>query len=56
MSRKSLIWIGMTVGGTVGGYLPVLWGDSYFSFMSVLLTAVGSLAGVYAGFRLANYF
>lgn len=44
----------MSVGGAVGGYLPNLWGDSPFSFTSVILTAVGGFAGIYIGFKIAN--
>ena len=54
MSPKSLIWIGVFVGSTVGGALPMLWGDSYFSMSSVILSTVGGLAGVWGGFKLSQ--
>ena len=54
MSRKTLIYIGMAVGGAVGGYMPMLWGDSAFSMASVLLTAVGGFLGIYLGFKLSQ--
>ncbi len=55
MNSKSLIWIGMTVGSTIGGYIPTLWGDSFLSFTSILLTAIGGFAGIYIGFKISNY-
>jgi hypothetical protein len=39
----------MTVGSVVGGYAPILWGDSAFSMTSVLLTAVGGCIGICTG-------
>ncbi len=55
MSSKSLIWIGMTIGSAIGGYLPLLWGGSLFSFTSIILTAVGGIAGIWTGYRLSNF-
>ena len=45
----------MMVGSTLGGLVPSLWGDSYLSFSSIILTAIGGIIGIYVGFRLANY-
>lgn len=44
----------MAVGSVVGGYVPVLWGGSLFSLTSVFLTAVGGIAGIWAGFKLSK--
>ncbi len=55
MSRKTIIWIGVGVGSTIGGLIPSLWGDSLISFSSIVLTAVGGLAGIYLGFKLSQY-
>ncbi len=55
MNSKSLIWIGMVVGSAIGGYIPLLWGGSLLSMSSIFLTAIGGLAGIYLGFRIANY-
>jgi hypothetical protein len=54
MERKHLIYIFMTVGSALGGYAPVLWGDSAFSMTSVLLTAVGGCIGIWAGYTLGS--
>ena len=44
----------MVVGSCAGSYVPVLWGDSYFSIASILLGAVGGFAGIYIGYKLAQ--
>jgi hypothetical protein len=54
MESKSLIWIFLFVGSTVGGFVPMLWGDSFFGLWSVVLTAVGGIIGIYIGFKLGN--
>lgn len=54
MSRKQLIWIGVFVGSTLGGFVPALWGASAFSFSSVIFSFVGGLLGIYAGFKLGS--
>jgi hypothetical protein len=51
MSRKTLIWIGLTVGSAVGGYLPALWGGNLISLTSVALSAVGGIVGIWLGYR-----
>ena len=51
---KSLIWIFMILGSWVGSLIPSLWGAGMFSFSSVLLSAVGGFAGIYAGYRIAQ--
>ncbi|MEI6042628.1 MAG: hypothetical protein WCQ00_03645 [bacterium] len=56
MSRKTLIYIFMVVGSTAGGYLPLLWGDSFFSMTSVVLTAVGGFLGIYLAYKLGRNF
>lgn len=42
MSPKTVTYIGMTVGGMVGGYIPLLWGAGSFSFSSIFFGGVGS--------------
>lgn len=56
MNQKSLIWVGMTAGSVIGGYVPMLWGGSLFSFSSVLLTAMGGIFGIYLGFKIGSSF
>jgi len=45
---------GLFVGSIAGGYVPLLWGGSVFSFSSIILSAIGAFAGIWAGFKIAN--
>ena len=49
--RSGPIWIGIFIGSMIGGLLPELWGDSTFSYMSVLLSGVGAVLGLWIGAR-----
>lgn len=46
MSRKTLVMLGLIVGSIVGGYVPMLFGDSFLSYSSVIGNAVGGLLGI----------
>lgn len=52
---RSVIGLCATVGMTIGGELPVLWGASSFSMTSILFGVVGGVAGVWFGLRLSEY-
>lgn len=52
---KKLIWLGMFVGSIVGGYIPVIFGVSIFSFWSLIGNGVGSIIGIIAGYKLSIY-
>lgn len=54
MNSKKLIWLCVAIGSTIGSYIPALWGDSFFSGWSILLTAVGGLLGIWIGYKLSN--
>jgi uncharacterized membrane protein YeaQ/YmgE (transglycosylase-associated protein family) len=52
---KSLIGFGLLVGSTLGGFVPSLWGDNnFFSPAGMLLSVVGGVVGVWAGYRLSQ--
>lgn len=46
--------IGMTVGTILGGYLPVIFGADALGIWSIIGSAVGGFAGIWAGWKLAN--
>jgi hypothetical protein len=52
MESKTLIWLGMIVGSTAGGFIPLLWGAGLFSFSSIVFNALGGIAGIWFAFRL----
>ena len=54
MSTKSLIWIGMFVGGAIGGFIPELWGAGMFSFSGIIGNTIGGVVGIIAGFKLGQ--
>jgi len=56
MSKK-LIWGGMILGSTVGNMLPMLWGGDAMSMTGLLLSAIGGIVGIWAGYRIGqSYF
>ena len=44
----------LAVGSTVGGLLPEAWGASAFGVSSLLLSALGAVAGVWAAARISE--
>jgi hypothetical protein len=51
MSNRSLYFLGAAIGGTVGGFLPGLWGGSDFGGWSILLSTIGGLLGIWAMYK-----
>lgn len=51
MSMKTFIWGGMFAGSGIGSIVPLLWGASALSLSSVVLSAVGGIAGIWAGYQ-----
>lgn len=52
---KLMIWLGILIGGTLGGWLgAVLDHGNWLGGWSILLGAVGSLAGLWAGFKIGR--
>lgn len=51
---KKLVMTGMILGSLAGGYVPLLWGGSAFSMSSIVLSGIGALVGVWAGYKIAT--
>lgn len=51
MSRKTLVYIGMVVGSSIGGYIPVLFGADLLSFSSLFFSLIGGLVGIWIGYK-----
>lgn len=54
MNSKTLIWIGAFAGSTIGGFIPALWHASLFSMWGIVLSTVGGVAGIWAGWKLGQ--
>jgi hypothetical protein len=54
MDTKKLCWIGLFIGSTIGGYLPVLWGGDILSFSGIFFSLAGGLLGIWAGYRIGQ--
>lgn len=54
MESKRMTYLGMFVGGAIGGYLPILMGASAFSFISILGNAIGAIIGIYLVFKITR--
>jgi len=54
MDSKTFIWLGLFIGSAIGGYIPTLWGESYFSFSSVILSGVFGVIGIWAGYKFSE--
>ena len=51
MRNNKLIMLGMVVGSVAGGYVPLIWGGSAFSFSSIGCSLAGGVAGVYLAWK-----
>jgi uncharacterized membrane protein YeaQ/YmgE (transglycosylase-associated protein family) len=51
---KKLIYLGITVGGAIGSYIPVLFGQDAFSVVSLIGGTIGSFVGLWAGYKIGN--
>lgn len=55
MSTKTLIYIGIAIGGIAGGWLgSKLDHGNIFGLWGILLSTLGGVAGIWAGFRIGN--
>ncbi|HUD11515.1 MAG TPA: hypothetical protein VMS08_03820 [Candidatus Saccharimonadia bacterium] len=51
MSNRSLYFLGAGIGGTIGGFVPAIWGGSLLGGWSILLSTVGGLVGIWAAYK-----
>jgi len=47
MSARFLVFLGMTIGSIIGGYIPTLWGAGLLSYSSILFSGIGAIIGVW---------
>jgi hypothetical protein len=54
---KLMIFLGITIFGTLGGWVGALMDHgNWFGAASILLYGVGSLFGIWAGYKAGQYF
>lgn len=53
---KTLVTIGMVIGSFIGSYIPLIWGDNVLSITSILFGAFGGFMGIWAGYKIAQWF
>jgi len=51
MNAKSMIWLGMFVGSTVGGLVPGMWGAGFLSLSGLVCSSLGAFAGIWLGYK-----
>ena len=54
--NKLCIFAGTTIFGTLGGMLATVFGMEVFSLGSFFLSGVGSVLGVYIGWKVAEHY
>lgn len=52
MSLKAMVRLGIFIGSTVGGYIPVIWGAGIISVSSLLGSLIGGLLGVWIAYKI----
>lgn len=50
---KRVIWVGMIVGSTLGGFVPSLWDGSMMSFSGLAFSTLGGILGIVLAYKLA---
>lgn len=49
--RKGPTYTGGFVGGTIGSFIPTLWGAGQFSLSSILFFMIGGFIGIWVAYR-----
>jgi uncharacterized membrane protein YeaQ/YmgE (transglycosylase-associated protein family) len=53
--EKRMLWMCLTVGSTVGGFIPEAWGASGFGVASIVGSVIGAIVGVLAAARISAF-
>ncbi len=51
---RAVIFAGMAIGSTLGGFVPSLWGGSALSVAGFLFSIAGGLGGIWAGVKVGH--
>jgi hypothetical protein len=53
---KLMIFLGITIGGTIGAWIGGKFdGGNLLGLWSILISGIGSIAGIYIGYKIAQY-
>ena len=52
--NKSLLFVMITIGSIIGGWIPSLWHAGEFSAWGLIFGAVGAVAGVFVAAWISN--
>jgi hypothetical protein len=55
MSMRTAVLGGILIGSSVGGVIPVLWGDSLVSYGAILWSGIGGVAGAFLGIMIGRW-
>lgn len=51
-----MIYVGASIGGLIGGYIPVLlWHANPLSGWSLVGGLIGTMVGIYPGYKIGQY-
>lgn len=54
---KTIIWIGITIGGTIGSWLGAIPdGGNWLGGWSILGGFIGSILGLWAAYKIGHYY
>lgn len=51
--RKGPTYTGGLVGGTIGSFIPILWGAGQLSVSSIVFFMIGGFLGIWIAYRLS---
>ena len=54
MSQKSFIWLGMSIGCVLGGFIPSFWDAGFYSLWGMIFIALGGFVGIFVGFKFSE--
>ncbi len=52
--NKTVLYLFISIGGAVGGYVPVLLGADAFSPWAILGSTIGGIVGIFAAKRVSE--
>ncbi len=54
LSKRFAIFIFMTIGSYIGGFIPTLFGADFLSYSSLFGNGIGGILGIFVGYKLGS--